>query len=164
MIIPLASVAAHWSDPDGDPVMLASINASSSGGANNVSTDGTNIYYTNSSSAVDVITYTVQDVRTNPPAVYRPGDTAQTATGAINIISQLPTVSGAVMQPNGLALNGSQGVPLGTYYLLSATNLSLPVAAWTVIATNSFDAGGNFNCTNAINPGAAQLFYRLQLQ
>ena len=39
------------------------------------------IYYTNANNVADSISYTVQDVRTNPPAVYQPGDTIQIAIG-----------------------------------------------------------------------------------
>jgi hypothetical protein len=43
------------------------------------------------------------------------------------------------------------------------TNLGLPANAWTCIATNQFDATGNFIFTNAVNPDAPQTFYLLQL-
>jgi hypothetical protein len=50
-----------------------------------------------------------------------------------------------------------------TYYVLTSTNLQLPVADWTVIATNTFDREGHFRFTDAVVPGAPQGFYALAL-
>src|SRR5581483_1644227 len=86
MAIPLSSLASHWSDPDGDPVQFVSVNPSSAGGTNNVGSDGIFIYYTNASATADSLSYVVQDVRTNPPAIYQPENTVLTATGIVNIV------------------------------------------------------------------------------
>src|SRR5208282_3809041 len=75
--IPVASLTNFWSDPDGDPVVLAGVNPSSTNGGS-VGTDGIFIYYTNANNVADAIFYTVQDVRTNPPAVYQLDDTQRT--------------------------------------------------------------------------------------
>ena len=58
---------------------------------------------------------------------------------------------------------GSGGVNGWPYYLLASTNLALPPAQWTRIATNQFDTSGNFIFTNPLNPGSLQMFYLLQL-
>ena len=58
--------------------------------------------------------------------------------------------------------NGTGGTPGWYYYVLTSTNLA--AGMWTPVATNQFDAGGNFAVTNAINPDRPQTFYRLQLQ
>jgi beta-galactosidase len=63
-----------------------------------------------------------------------------------------------------LVFDGTGGVTNGSYYVLVSTNLSLPFAQWPCLATNNFDASGNFNFTNDINPGWPQAFYRLELQ
>ena len=64
---------------------LTSLNPANTNGAS-VGTDGSFIYCTNSANVVDEIQYTVEDVRTNPPAVYQPDDTVQTAPGVIVIL------------------------------------------------------------------------------
>lgn len=64
---------------------------------------------------------------------------------------------------SGLAMSGSGGPTNGTYYFLGATNIALPLNLWTRLATNQFDASGNFNFTNAISLNSPQKFYRLQL-
>jgi len=51
----------------------------------------------------------------------------------------------------------------GTYYLLTTTNESLPVASWTPVATNSFDSSGNFSITNAIDHTKKQQFFLIDI-
>jgi len=65
---------------------------------------------------------------------------------------------------NNFACNGSNGIPGWSYEVLASTNLLLPPAKWTAIATNVFDANGNFNFTRPVDPGAPQNFYLLLLQ
>jgi len=161
MAIPVSSLASAWSDPDGDPVTLAGVNASSAEGVNNVSTDGNFIYYTNATGAADAIFYTVQDVRTNPPAVYRAGDTQRTATGEI-ILFPPPVFTGVSVSDGSLVFNGAAGITDGVYYLLGSTNVTLPVNLWQRLATNAFDGSGGFNFTNATLTNQ-QEFFRLGL-
>ena len=63
----------------------------------------------------------------------------------------------------GKMVLGGVGTPFANYYLLTSTNVTLPATNWTRIATNQFDAAGNFNLTNTPNPNVPQTFYRLQL-
>jgi hypothetical protein len=63
----------------------------------------------------------------------------------------------------GFVMSGTGGVTNGTYYVLASTNLTLPLSQWTPIATNPFDAAGNFIFTNAALMNALQGFFRLQL-
>ena len=80
------------------------------------------------------------------------------ATGtAIPIISSI-----SVTGPN-VVLAGSNGLPEWPYLLLSSTNLSVPMASWTIAGSNTFDGAGNFILSNPA-PAAPELFYRLQLQ
>jgi hypothetical protein len=161
MAIPLATLAAHWSDPDGDPVVLTSVDSSTNGAG--LGTDGAYIYYTNANVVADAIFYTVQDVRTNPPAVYRPGDTQRTAAGEI-ILLPPPAIGGVSFTGANLLFRVANGVPGGTNYVLSSTNLALPLNQWTITATNTFDAGGGGNFTNSLDPNAPQTYYLLRLQ
>jgi len=57
-----------------------------------------------------------------------------------------------------LILSGC-GASNGTYTVISATN----IAAWVPIFTNNFDASGQFNFTNPIDPSESQRYYRLLL-
>jgi hypothetical protein len=47
--------------------------------------------------------------------------------------------------------------------VLGSTNLTLPLVNWTRVATNQFDAVGNFLFTNSFGSNRPQYFYRLQL-
>ncbi len=68
------------------------------------------------------------------------------------------SVSGA-----NAVFSGSNGLPNGTYHVLAATNLTLPLDQWTPVATNTFDSSGNFNFSQAMNPDAPGQFYLLQI-
>jgi hypothetical protein len=49
------------------------------------------------------------------------------------------------------------------YWLRSATNLTLPLTNWSIVATNPFDAYGNFSNQIPRTSLSPQMFYRLQL-
>jgi autotransporter-associated beta strand protein len=74
-----------------------------------------------------------------------------------------PTFGNLLVSGNNFMMSGGSGVPLGNYYVISSTNLDLPLANWTRLLTNQFDAAGNFSLTNLLNPELPQGFYRLQL-
>jgi hypothetical protein len=61
-----------------------------------------------------------------------------------------------------LVASGIGGGPLGNYYLLTATNVALPMANWTRTATNQFDASGNFSLTNTLDLNASRTFFRIE--
>jgi hypothetical protein len=160
MMIPIASLTNTWSDPNGDSVVFAGASLSTNGAA--LGSDNNYIYYTNANDVADEIFYTVQDVRTNPPAIYRPGDTQRTGTGEI-IILPSPAIAGISLHGSNLVFTGSGGAVGGPYYLLSSTNLTLPLSQWQRIATNNFDVNGNFNFTNASGITMSEMYYLLQL-
>jgi hypothetical protein len=69
----------------------------------------------------------------------------------------------AVSVKNGMfILGGTDSVPFATGYLLTSTNLQIPVSLWQDIATNWCDANGNLAFTNNIDTTANQRFYILQ--
>ncbi|TAL05798.1 MAG: DUF1565 domain-containing protein [Verrucomicrobia bacterium] len=80
----------------------------------------------------------------NPPA----------ATGPLIITNR-------VLLPGAIILAGTGGSNGATYYVLTATNISLPVTNWPAVGTNTFDAAGRFNSTNPTTPGAVQQYFRL---
>ena len=58
-----------------------------------------------------------------------------------------------------LVLSGSGGTPGNSYAVLSTTNLN--PAVWTSVATNQFDANGNFSYTNDISNTNPKVFFRI---
>lgn len=81
-----------------------------------------------------------------------------------NLAPVTPVTVNATLNSGNLVGTGSNGVPFHPYYVLASTNLSLPLANWTVISTNAFDAAGNFSFTNTPAQTASPTFYILQLQ
>jgi hypothetical protein len=74
-----------------------------------------------------------------------------------------PNFGSLSLSGGSLIFTGGNGVPLGNYYVISSTNLALPLANWTRVATNQFDASGGFNFTNVLDFNSAQSFYLLHI-
>ena len=70
----------------------------------------------------------------------------------------------AIVGGNNFSFSGGNGISGWNYLVLASTNLALPAAQWQIIATNTFDADGNYVFTTTMKPGSPQNFYRLQLQ
>ena len=86
--------------------------------------------------------------------------------GQVNLIVALPASPqfGNISLIDGnFVLTGTGGSANGTYFVLTSTNLALPLSNWTRLFTNEFDGDGNFNFTNVPDPNAPQVFYLLQL-
>ena len=84
-------------------------------------------------------------------------------SGALSVVALTSPVIGSVKAINGNIIVSGTGGPDGLPYIIQATtNLTSP--QWTTLATNQFDAGGNFIFTNAVNANWPQTYYRLQLQ
>jgi len=84
--------------------------------------------------------------------------------GTLGVVSSNPPALRAVGVSGGnLVLSGTNGTPSWPYLVLSATNLTLPLAEWTALATNAFDANGNFTWTNSAATGPQQ-FYVIKVQ
>ncbi|HEX3627245.1 MAG TPA: hypothetical protein VH280_17700 [Verrucomicrobiae bacterium] len=72
-------------------------------------------------------------------------------------------VSMSPANANSFVFSGTNGIPGWNYCVVASTNLSIPMARWQQVATNTFDAYGNFSFTN--NPGSSLMkFYLLKLQ
>ncbi|MDB6017167.1 MAG: Alpha-galactosidase [Pedosphaera sp.] len=86
-------------------------------------------------------------------------------TGTIKVVAvpTPPHFSGSTLSGTNLVLSGTNGVALSSYYVLASTNVALPLASWTTIATNSFDASGNFSFTNGVNPALPKQFFIIRL-
>lgn len=75
-----------------------------------------------------------------------------------------PKFAATKISSNNFTFNGSNGVPNYPYYVLTSTNIGLPLTNWTMVSTGTFDANGNFIFTNASATNAPQNFYLLKLQ
>ncbi|HLP75484.1 MAG TPA: hypothetical protein VK327_01090, partial [Candidatus Paceibacterota bacterium] len=76
-------------------------------------------------------------------------------------LSQL-RITGIQASPPNLRLDAT-GTGSGTFYVFTSTNLSLPLAQWRPVATNSLSGNGavTIMATNAITPDASARYYIL---
>jgi hypothetical protein len=87
------------------------------------------------------------------------------ATGTLKVISGSvpPKFSGITVSGGNVILRGTNNTGLpGTYHVLTATNVAVPLSNWTVLTSGSFNSNGSFNSTNALGTSARQ-FYILQV-
>jgi pectate lyase len=96
-------------------------------------------------------------------------DLTNTVSVAFAIISEAqPPTGGAVItqalvSAGNVVLRGTNGTADGSYQVLSATNLALSPEQWLPLATNTFDAQGNFDCTNPV-ASTEQSYFRLRCE
>jgi fibronectin-binding autotransporter adhesin len=85
--------------------------------------------------------------------------------GSIIVISKVPrpVIQKLSLGGGNLVVSGTGGMAYDTCFLLSSTNVTTPLANWTRISTNAFDASGNFSITNTI-PAGRQNYYLLESQ
>jgi uncharacterized repeat protein (TIGR03806 family) len=76
----------------------------------------------------------------------------------------VPVFNSVQLAGTNLIFRGTNGWPGQNYYLLTSTNLALPLNQWQSILTNPFGPAGDFNLTRPMTPGTPKLFYLLQLQ
>ena len=74
-----------------------------------------------------------------------------------------PTLSPPLLGGGNFSFGGVGGTPGWDYYIISSTNVTLPPALWTRVATNQFDSSGNCNVSVPLDPAQPLLFYRLQV-
>jgi hypothetical protein len=74
-----------------------------------------------------------------------------------------PRIVATTLSNGSLVLSGTNGVPGATYYVLSSTNVALPMTNWTRVATNAFGSSGEFSFTNSVSSLVPQSFYLLQV-
>lgn len=96
------------------------------------------------------------------------------ANGVLSVIQGIspftvkPYIQTMTLSGTNLNLTGSNAQASAIYYLLTTTNLQLPISAWTPAVTNVSSASTptgtgtfNFNFTNVVNPKDAQQFFLL---
>jgi hypothetical protein len=75
-----------------------------------------------------------------------------------------PTITQTIARAgNQVVINGAGGLAGATYRILTATNLALPLAQWTPIVTNQFNASNAFSYTNVIQPNMRAQYFRVIL-
>ena len=88
-----------------------------------------------------------------------------TSSVATLTVLAAPLFNGITAGTNGgFILTGVGGTNSGSYTVLTSTNLAIPPALWTPVATNQFGNQGQFVFTNIAPTDVPQLFYLLQMQ
>lgn len=94
-------------------------------------------------------------------SLLQPGPTNGTAF--FTQVTKPPKVCNITLAGANIIITGTNGTAAASYLLLTTTNLALPTANWTVLATNQFGPGGGFDFTLPVEGGAPQRFYRVKL-
>jgi hypothetical protein len=89
------------------------------------------------------------------------GSTNSSPVSAIVTVTSPPQISSPRIVNGAFVMSGSGGPNGHLYYVLTSTDVSLPLAQWTPLFTNNFDASGNF--TNTMNLDVPQRFYLIQV-
>jgi hypothetical protein len=111
--------------------------------------------------------WTTQDVTGSVNPV-NPSFTVGKASFAILTLQEAPAQAGVpffsppVKSGTNLLLRGLNGVTGAPYYLLTSTNVSLPLSNWTRVLTNTFGVGGGFSDDVPLIPTDHASFFRLQ--
>lgn len=98
-----------------------------------------------------IVTNSIGAVTSSPPAVLTvltaPRFTSVTGEGGTNFV-----------------INGVGGTNSGTFYVLTTTNLALPLTNWTSRGSSAFDSQGSFNFNYTLTNVLPQEFLILQMQ
>ena len=79
------------------------------------------------------------------------------------VFANIQAANGGGGGNSGFVITGTGGTANGTYYVLTSTNLALPLNQWTPLMTNQFGADGSFVFTNPASASDLPQFFRLQL-
>ena len=153
----------------GDPTLMSNIVALSVSGlppgasagfsTNFVTGEGSAALTVTASNLVAPGSYTLTITGTNAGLIH---------TTPVSLVVQnpyrTPVMNQVTLTAGSLIIAGTNGTAEGNYYVLTSTNISLPLADWTVVATNTFDINGNFVVTNGTGANGGQQFFVLQLK
>jgi autotransporter-associated beta strand protein len=92
-------------------------------------------------------------------------DTSGLATGVVKVVYVglgRPEFQTASLTGTNLILGGTNGIVGMPYYLLTSTNITLPLTDWTRLQTNVFGPGGSFSNSVPVEPEEPSRFHQLQ--
>jgi hypothetical protein len=76
-----------------------------------------------------------------------------------------PTITHIAVNGPTLTFSATNGPANGTFVLLQSADITLPLAQWSPVFTNSFDGNGGVTLsTNVVSPNNSRQFYILQTQ
>jgi autotransporter-associated beta strand protein len=118
-------------------------------------------------SATFIVPGSFTDIEPAQPGAGLVWDTSELASQGIlkvaGTTSGAPAIGGVSVAGGNMMFTVTGGTAGATLQVLSSTNLAAPLANWTSVETNQFDASGNFSFTNAVDDQPQQ-FYIIQQQ
>jgi autotransporter-associated beta strand protein len=105
---------------------------------------------------------------TNLPAL-APGlswDTSSLNTsGSLSVVGQIipPSISSVSVVGVTNVISGTGGMPGAAFQLLTSTNVSLPLASWTILGTGTFATDGSWAYTNSAATNALQFYTAVEV-
>ena len=84
----------------------------------------------------------------------------------VSVVPVQPSISSLQLSGTQLVLTGSNGLTAGTYYVLTSTNLTAPLAQWTLVTKSVLSTNGPFSVSfnPPVTSGSAQQYYILRFQ
>jgi autotransporter-associated beta strand protein len=90
-------------------------------------------------------------------------DISTLTNGALRIIAApRPRINSIAQSGANFIMSGSNGIPNGSYFVLTSTNVSAPLSTWARVTTNFFTPAGTFSFTYAVDTSARH-FFAIQL-
>jgi PKD repeat protein len=86
------------------------------------------------------------------------GVSATNAQTGYIVVNSTPAFGNTLLSGGDLILSGTGGIAGNQYRILTATNLTQPLASWTPVATNVFAPDGSYSYTQSFLTNAASFF------
>jgi hypothetical protein len=96
---------------------------------------------------------------------YLTNDTVQSLIGVVltSVVHPHPVMNSISQSGTNIVISGTNGFANAPYYVLTSTDVGLPLSSWTSVATNVFDSNGNFNFITPIAPGVPSRYFAIQV-
>jgi autotransporter-associated beta strand protein len=101
------------------------------------------------------------------PSAYAWNTDNLAVNGSITVVGVYkPVITSAnfsTLSSGFITLNGTNGIPSGSFTVLTSTNVALPLSNWTSVLTGAFDGSGNFSGSVPVDPSLPRQFFLLQM-
>jgi hypothetical protein len=78
-------------------------------------------------------------------------------------VTLAPNITSVVATGGNLVISGANGAPNAGYEVVSATDLTTPLASWTPAGSGTFGPAGEFSISVPIDPGTPHRFFMIRM-